>query len=255
MLSAWGLHTSMLVFGIGFAVVVSILSTRLINPPQPAAGKPAAGAAPVAAAAPAIGPSAIVRTGGFWMLWAIYFVGAGAGLMVIGSVAGMARSALGDLAFIAVAIMAIGNAAGRVVAGLVSDRFGRLPTLAFMLGGQAVLMFAAIPVVGEGGPVLLVVLATAIGFNYGTNLALFPAITKDWWGLKTFGANYGVLFTSWGVGGFVLGRVSEMIKAGTGAFTLSFALAGALLAAAAGLTLVLRFLVAPERKLAVNTSN
>jgi len=146
-----------------------------------------------------------------------------------------------------VAIMAVGNAAGRVIAGMVSDKLGRNRTLAVMLTAQAVLMFAAIPVVAHGGPVSLVLLATFIGFNYGTNLALFPAISKDAWGLKTFGANYGVLFTAWGVGGFVLGRLSEMIKAQTGSFTVSFALAGALLAAAAGLTLVLGSLGAPAR--------
>ena len=42
-----------------------------------------------------------------------------------------------------------------------------------------------------------------IGANYGANLSLFPSYTKDLWGLKTFGMNYGVLFTAWGVGGLV----------------------------------------------------
>jgi hypothetical protein len=96
-------------------------------------------------------------------------------------------------------------------------------------------------VVGAEHPsaLLLVLIATGIGFNYGTNLALFPAITKDFWGLKNFGINYGVLFTAWGVGGFVLGRASEMMKAATGGFTLSFGVAGILLAVAA-VTLMLQ---------------
>ncbi len=99
----------------------------------------------------------------------------------------------------------------------------------------------AIPVIGAEHPsaTLLVVVATLIGFNYGANLALFPAITKDFWGLKSFGANYGLLFTAWGVGGFVLGRASEMMKAATGDFTLSFGVAGMLLTVAA-LALVLK---------------
>jgi len=102
-------------------------------------------------------------------------------------------------------------------------------------------MFIAIPIVGTEHPsaVLLVLIATLIGFNYGANLSLFPAITKDFWGIKSFGANYGVLFTAWGIGGFVLGRASEMMKAATGDFTLSFGVAGMLLTAAA-LSLVLR---------------
>ena len=35
-------------------------------------------------------------------------------------------------------------------------------------------------------------------------MALFPALTKDFYGLKNFGVNYGLVFTSWGVGGFML---------------------------------------------------
>ena len=83
-------------------------------------------------------------------------------------------------------------------------------------------------------------LATLIGFNYGTNLSLFPSLTKDFWGLKNFGLNYGVVFTAWGVGGFVMSRISQMLKAGSGSFTSSFIFAGVLLAIGAVLTLTLR---------------
>ena len=38
--------------------------------------------------------------------------------MVIGSISGMAKKSMGTQAFIAVAVMAIGNAAGRIIAGL-----------------------------------------------------------------------------------------------------------------------------------------
>ncbi|GAJ05255.1 unnamed protein product, partial [marine sediment metagenome] len=68
-----------------------------------------------------------------------------------------------------------------------------------------------------------------IGFNYGTNLSLFPSLTKDNWGLKNFGINYGIVFTAWGVGGFVMGRSSQMLIAHTGTYTSSFLTAAALL--------------------------
>jgi MFS transporter, OFA family, oxalate/formate antiporter len=47
-------------------------------------------------------------------------------------------------------------------------------------------------------------LSALIGANYGANLSLFPSLTKDYYGLKNFGVNYGLVFTSWGVGGFML---------------------------------------------------
>ena len=151
--------------------------------------------------------------------------------MVIGSVAGMAKRRLGEQAFIAVAILAVGNAAGRIAAGTLSDRIGRSCTLSLVFLVQALLMFAAIPIVGSDSPssLLIVLLATFIGFNYGANLALFPSFAKDLWGMKDFGVNYGLIFTAWGIGGFVLSRVSQTLAAETGSFSGSFAVAGILL--------------------------
>ena len=81
------------------------------------------------------------------------------------------------------------------------------------------------------------VLAALIGANYGANLALFPAYTKDLWGLKTFGMNYGVLFTAWGVGGLVLPRVQQTLTAQSGgSYTSSFITAGVMLIVGALLT-------------------
>lgn len=242
LLKTVGLQGAMMFFGVAFAIVVSLLALLLRNPPAGYLfGAPAAQSQAAKAAAPApvkthdFTPSQMLKTGNFYVLWIVYFIGAGAGLMVIGSVAGMAKQSMGELAFLAVVILAVGNAAGRIVAGTLSDRIGRTLTLSLMLMFQAVLMFVAIPVVGAAHPsaLLLVIIATGIGFNYGTNLALFPAITKDYWGMKNFGINYGVLFSAWGVGGFVLGRASEMMNAATGGFALSFGVAGILLAVAA----------------------
>jgi MFS transporter, OFA family, oxalate/formate antiporter len=252
LLGTVGLQRSMMIFGVAFLLVVGALSMLLVNPPKGyvPADSPTKkgvsggqnGAAP-AAANPIVEvePGDMLRTGGFWKLWLIFFIGAGAGLMVIGSVAGMAQRSLGEAAFWAVAIMAVGNAAGRIVAGMVSDKIGRKNTLAAMLLFQAVLMAVAVPVVGSEstGAFALLLLATFIGFNYGTNLSLFPSFAKDLWGLKNFGINYGLLFTSWGVGGFVLSRLSQMLMASTGTYSASLLIAALLLAVGAGLTLTL----------------
>jgi MFS transporter, OFA family, oxalate/formate antiporter len=243
LLGAYGMHKTTMFLAIGFALLVCSLSFLLVNPPQgyvpaePAKkddGKPAA--KPVHNA----NVSEMIRSSKFYLLWVNFFIGSGAGLMVIGSVAVLAKKSLGPMAFVAVAIMAIGNASGRVVAGVLSDKIGRRATLTIMLGFQALLMFAAIPVVGSGSAALLVLLATFIGFNYGSNLCLFPSFAKDYWGTKNYGLNYGVLFTAWGVGGFVLGRVSEMLNAQPGGLNKSFILAGSLLATGTVLTLFLR---------------
>ena len=237
LLTLHGLRGAMFIYSIAFASAVCVLAQLLANPPTSQAVAGRATTAPKAAGAL---PREVLRTPTFYLLWLIFFIGAGAGLMVISSISGMAKKSLGDAAFVAVAVMAIGNAAGRIGAGLLSDRIGRRWTLMLVLSFQALLMFLAIPVAGTKGMAgwLIVLVATLIGFNYGANLSVFPAYTKDLWGLKSFGMNYGVLFTAWGVGGFVLSRLQQMLTAQSdGSFTSSFAVAGGLLLVAAALTL------------------
>ncbi len=241
----WGLQGTMLFFAAAFFIAVSILSRFLKNPPEGYVPEEDPGREinalkkATAKKAPEKTASQIIKTAAFWKLWGLYFIAAGAGLMVIGSVAGMAKHSMGSAAFIAVAIMAVGNASGRIIAGVVSDAVGRNMALAIFLALQSINMFLAILVVGaEGAMAFFIVLsATFIGFNYGTNLALFPTFCKSWWGMKSMGVNYGLLFTSWGVGGFVMTRVSSTLVAATDTYVWSFALAGVLLAIAAVIAL------------------
>jgi MFS family permease len=232
LLGAYGLQQSMLYFGFGFVVVTCFFGMFLANPPAGYVADPqAANAAVKAVVVEDKTPSQILKTAQFYTLWACFFIGSGAGLMVIGSAKGLATASMGELAFLVVAIMAIGNAAGRIVAGVVSDKIGRVNTLVIMLVFQAVLMFLAIPVIGGtyNNPLAMPLLVTFMVFNYGTNLSLFPSFAKDLWGAKNFGMNYGILFSAWGIGAFALVRVSEMLRVKTGGFTMSFAAAGALL--------------------------
>jgi MFS family permease len=244
LIGAYGIPKSMLFLGIGFTVVVCGLSFLLMNPPQGYVPAEPADPGPLAklnASKPVVNAtvSEMLRNYKFYVLWVAFFIGSGAGLMVIGSVAGLAKKSMGPMAFVAVAIMALGNAGGRVVAGVLSDKIGRRATLFIMLSLQAVMMFAAMAVVNSGSAVLLVLLATFIGFNYGSNLCLFPSFAKDYWGTKNYGLNYGALFTAWGVGGFVMGKVSEMINAQPGGLGKSFMLSGILLAGGAAMTIFL----------------
>jgi OFA family oxalate/formate antiporter-like MFS transporter len=240
LLARYGLLKSMLIYGIAFTVIVCGLAQLLINPP--------AGYSPASTASSTANPntlnkrpSEIILTPTFWVLWVIYFIGSGAGLMVISSVSGMAKKSMGSAAFVAVALMAIGNASGRICAGLASDKIGRRWTLMLVLLIQAALMLVAIPVISsDAASLVIVLLATLIGFNYGANLSLFPSYTKDLWGLKTFGMNYGILFTAWGVGGFVLSRLQQMLYANSKNFNSSFLTAALLLVVGAALTFLLQ---------------
>lgn len=241
LLGRFGLHTTMMILGIAFILIVSVLSLLLRNPPTgfvPAASGPyAVSEKKTCVDAP---PAQMLRDRRFYILWLIFFVGAGAGLMVIGSIAGIAKQSMGEMAFVAVAVMAIGNAAGRIVAGILSDKIGRATTLILLLAAQSLLMFAATRGVGpDSGALLVTLLATFIGFNYGSNLSLFPAFIKDYWGTGNYGTNYGILFSAWGVGAFVLVKLSSLLKSMHGDMGSSFVLAGVLLLVGAVLAMSL----------------
>ncbi len=249
LLATVGLQQSMMYFGIAFAIVVTSLGMLISNPPAGFVADPNA-AASTGNAAPAVedkAPSQLFKDAKFYTLWLCFFIGSGAGLMVIGSAKGLAKASMGEMAFLVVVIMSVGNAAGRLIAGVVSDKIGRGTTLCIMLAFQACLMFAAIPVlVGEGSsPLVVASIVTAMVFNYGTNLSLFPSFAKDHWGMKHFGMNYGILFSAWGVGAFVMVRVSAMLTAKTGSMESSFIVAGVLLLVGAMMALSLRKQKAP----------
>jgi nitrate/nitrite transporter NarK len=249
LLETVGLQGAMMYFGIAFAVVVTGLGMLISNPPEGFVADPNAkqDTSKKVAAVPDLKPSQLLTNARFYTLWLCFFIGSGAGLMVIGSAKGLAKASMGEMAFLVVVIMSVGNAAGRLIAGVVSDKIGRATTLCIMLAFQAALMFAAIPVLGSDGssPILVALLVTAMVFNYGTNLSLFPSFAKDSWGMKHFGMNYGLLFSAWGVGAFVLVRVSEMLKVKTGSMDSSFIVAGILLLVGAMMALSLRKQKAP----------
>ena len=247
LLGIWGLQSAMLFFGITFLIVVCGLSMFLVNPPAdyvPEAVNNSGTGQTVSSPQiqNEIGPREMMKTRAFYTVWLIYCIGAGAGLMIIGSIAGMAKQSMGEMAFLVVALLAVGNAGGRIIAGILSDKIGRRLTLAIMLFLQTVLMLISIPFMGaaNSSAIILVILSTFIGFNYGTNLSLFPSLTKDYWGLKNFGVNYGIVFTAWGVGGLIMGRSSQMLQAKTGNYTFSLLIVATMLIIATFLTFTLK---------------
>ena len=241
----YGLNKTMLIFSIMFTIVVCGSALLLKNPP--------AGYVPQDTKAKSkslsktsnrsedFTASEMLKNPTFYLIWFIFFIGAGAGLMTISNISGLAKNSMGESAFVAVAIMAIGNASGRIVAGILSDKIGRILTLFMILVFQAILMFISIPLTGGNTSALIIVsLATFIGFNYGTNLSLFPSFTKSIWGMKNFGINYGILMTAWGLGGSIFSRVSQTLFANTGSHNLSFIIAGSCLVLCAILSFILK---------------
>lgn len=224
------------IFGIIFLVGVLIGSIWMVYPEA----TPAAGGQP---AAPPSGmtPDQVLKTPQFYMIWLTFAVGAMAGLMVIGIIAlfskdsltaaGMDAAAAAVVASTAMGVFyAIFNGLGRIAWGSLSDKLGRQRSVVLICLFQGIMMFAFYFLLSKAEWPLYVG-AALIGFNFGGNFALFPAITADLFGAGTVGRNYGWVFTSYGVGGIVGPVMAGYFKdagvgKGVGAWMPAFMIAG-----------------------------
>jgi len=245
LIQAYSLSTTLMILGVGFLVIVVGLAQFLQPPPM---GYIPAGTPPMpankSAAKMEYHPKEMLKTWQFYALWFMYACGAGAGLMIISKLAKIAEVQSGvSLGFVLVAILAVGNGGGRIVAGILSDKIGRKTTLFSCFVLQAVIILLLSQAGADnvlGSSLVLGILSALVGANYGANLALFPSITKDYYGIRNFGVNYGLVFTAWGLGGFTLSLLAGQVYDRTQSFTFAYYCSAALLVAAALMALCLK---------------
>jgi OFA family oxalate/formate antiporter-like MFS transporter len=203
-------------------------------------------------------PTEMVGTKVFWLLWLMFLFAATAGLMTLGNVKSAAQLidpiTAADLivwSFVAaliVGVMSIFNATGRIVWGAISDRIGRVMTMILMFLFLAIGMFSfAYLSTIVASWILVMVVASLVGFCFGGNFALFPSSTADYFGSKNVGSNYGVLFTSYGVAGIFGGLTAGFIVDFTGSYFIAFILTGILALIAILLALLLYRIRKPKK--------
>ena len=244
--SEYGMQRTFMVLGILFLIVVVTLAQLLKAPHRVQQFLNKTGPAENFKEPPQnnYSPGEMLSTYQFYLVWFMYACGAGAGLMVISKLAKIASLQAGiSLGFVLVAVLAVGNGGGRILAGIVSDKIGRKATCFICFVFQAMLILGLSQVVAGSAlasiPVLALISAL-VGANYGANLALFPSITKDFYGLKNFGINYGLVFTAWGAGGFMLAMLAGKLYDATQSFNVAYYGASILLVLAAISTFFLK---------------
>ena len=225
-----GLDGTFLVYGIAFAVLVLVGAIWMEMPPE---GWLPVGFTPVEATG--VGGANFTsqemrRTPQFYLIFLTFAVSAGAGLMAIGLMklwpvealvdGGMVKAEADDIASLAMAVFfSLANGIGRIAWGTMSDRLGRKRSVILMTATQAVFLLAFIPMAGSEYTLYLA--AALIGFNFGGNFALFPALTADEFGDKSVGQNYPWVFLSYGAGGIIFPILGGALG-DTGNFPLAF---------------------------------
>ncbi len=211
----WSVSKVFILYGVLFALLVVLGSLLLLNPPdgwKPKGWAPPSGASAGSSGGVEFSVAQMARTTQFWKLFLTFFVGATAGLMVIGVIGLFGKDALtangieagraNDIATTAMGLFyALLNGLGRIIWGALSDKLGRRNAIAIMTGLQGCVMIAFYFMGGREWGLYLG--AALIGFNFGGNFALFPAATADYFGNKNVGSNYPWVFMSYGLGGVV----------------------------------------------------
>ncbi len=186
---------------------VGVVGAAQLYQVPPAGWRPAGWSPPVGqAAAVEISPRTMLGMWQFYVLWFVYFLGTAVGLTAIGEATPllqeMAKSTAILSAGAALGVMSICNGVGRLAWGSVSDRFGRKPAVLMMCVVSVVACLGFLRTAGSFGALLLGLCLAA--FAYGGYLALMPAYTADYFGPKNVGANYGLVFSAWGLCGFLI---------------------------------------------------
>jgi len=235
-----------IVLGIVFLILVIIGALILRNPPE--GYKPEGWTPPPTSQATtySYSPLEMLSTYQFYLIWLIYFFGCATGLMIIGQTSPIGQDLAKltkETAAFAVSLLAIFNAFGRIFWGKISDWIGRMKALflIFLICGIAVFLYTIIPSL----PFYYWLGVSLVGLCFGGYLAVFPAVTADFYGTKNVGMNYGLVFTAYGVGGLLGNIFAPQVLERTKSYNLAFIVAGILCILGAIITF---FIKQPKRK-------
>ena len=239
----YGISQTFLTIGVAASFVLLILAQFLRNPPanynpQLQSDKLAVSLNRKVLVSKDIDWLEMIKTVLFYKLWLMYFFAASTGLMIIAHIATIAKTQAGwENGFYLVIIFAIFNTGGRLATGFLSDRYGRrnIMMLVFLLQAVNMLLF-----ITYSTPELLALGTVFTGFCYGAFFALFPLATADFFGMKNFGANYGLVFLAWGFAGLLGPVLAGWAVDATQTYLAAYMVSAALLIAAFFLALTIK---------------
>ncbi len=184
----------------------------------------------------------------FWILWAMFILSAISGLMVIGSFAAFSRSdpsyviSTADFVLIG-SLAALFNGAGRIFWGKLADLLSYKKAMILMFMVQAILMLIYFST--NVNEIYFIVITCAIFFCFGGNFSLFPTATADLFGSKNLGENYGIVFTGYGIAGFIGAIGVNLLVTAFGSYLLLFIVMGIMSIIAVFLAFIIK---PPKRK-------
>ncbi len=148
-----------------------------------------------------------LRTRSFWFLWVTWALAGAAGvsMVTLSTAWGLSRGFALESAILILTSFNLTNGVGRLFSGYFSDFLGRnrIMSAAFFAAGIA---YFALPLASSLAA--SAVLASVVGFAFGTLFAVSAPLVADCFGLKHFGAIFGLTFAAYG---FVAGPLGPTL--------------------------------------------
>ena len=168
-----------------------------------------------------------VRTWQFWLMYAMFVAGSGAGLMLTARIVSFADNhGLGPtIATASATLLPLASGVGRLVVGELSDRVARERAMAVSLFVSGIGVAAVIWFARAGNRLAFVGAVVVAVFFWSPQYALFPSLVGDYYGSRHSSTNYALLYSGkmWGgvFGGVAVGWLVTVVG-----WDLAFALGG-----------------------------
>jgi len=178
----------------------------------------------------------------FYPMILVLLCGAFYGLMCSALASPLAQGMIGmsvAAATTVVSVLALFNTGGRIIAGYLSDKIGRINTLtiAFVIAiiGLTCLYFS-----GQGDVTKFYIGIISVGVSFGAFMGVFPGFTADQFGTKHNSVNYGIMFIGFAISGYFGPTVMKNVYAADHSYQRAFLIAAVLCAIGFALTFVYR---------------
>lgn len=170
---------------------------------------------------------AMIKSPVFYIMLLLLTSGAFSGMMVISQASAVAQNMIGMTAIAAsaaVSILALFNAIGRILAGYISDKIGRINTLMtaciLSIAGMLCLYIS-----GKESTATFYIGISIVGISFGSFMGVYPGFTADRFGAKNNSVNYGIMFIGFALAGYFGPQIMRNVYQSSGAYQNAFLIA------------------------------
>ncbi len=223
-IAAVGYQQTLLRFGVLFGAVALLSAQGMRRPPAHSMSE-SPGSLSTAAG---VGPSMMLRSPVFWLMFLMFTLMSTSGLMVISQMGAFAKDfgitsveVFGMAALpLALTLDRFTNGLTRPFFGWISDHIGREKTMVLAFGFEGVAM--TLWLLNRDNAVLFVLLSGVAFFGWGEIFSLFPSTLTDTFGKLHATTNYGFLYMAQGIGSILGGPLAAWMHERTGGWSTVF---------------------------------